>query len=111
MRPASSTSLTVPSGWTVRATATGGRRGPGLAVLLGGPAPPISASPPSPARARPGCRPVQPPAGTKAVAVVGDEVDAFVPSGATLRIWASSGGGPWHLESHLTVPIQYGSSS
>lgn len=55
--------------------------------------------------------PGPPPAGTSAVAMVGDEVDAFVPAGATLRIWAATGNGPWHVTSDVTVPIQYGSSS
>ena len=51
------------------------------------------------------------PTGTTAVAVVGGETDAFVPSGSHLRVWADEGTGPWHVIAHVTVPIQYGSSS
>ena len=106
-----STPLTVPTGWTVHATATGGDGGSGLAVLLRGPSASdvrlTTVAGPGQAWSSPG----PPPAGTSAVAMVGDEVDAFVPSGADLRIWAATGGGPWHVTSDLTVPIQYGSSS
>ena len=103
--------LTVPTGWTVQATATGGNAGPGLAVLLRGPAASdvrlTTVAGPGGAWSSPG----PPPAGTSAVATVGDEVDAFVPAGAELRIWAATGSGPWHRTADLIVPIQYGSSS
>ncbi len=103
--------LTVPTGWAVQATATGGDGGPGLAVLLRGPTVTdvrlTTVAGPGQAWTSPG----PPPAGSSAVAMVGDEVDAFVPAGAALRVWAATGSGPWHLSSDVTVPIQYGSSS
>jgi hypothetical protein len=104
--------LTVPSGWAVRATATGGGAGgQGLAVLLGSTS---SAALRLTGVSGPG-QPWQsyatPPAGTTAVALVGDEADAFVPAGSALHVWAAAGTGPWRQVAHLTVPIQYGSSS
>ena len=109
-----SSPLTVPSGWSVRGTATGGAGGTGnqgIAVLLGSSS---SSSLRVTGVAGPG-RPwvpyATPPAGTTAVALVGDEVDAFVPASSTLHVWAANGTGPWHQVAHLTVPIQYGSSS
>ena len=108
---AQSSPLTVQSGWAVRATATGGSGGLGVAVLLG------TAS----ARGlrlagvagpgQPWVSYATPPSGTTAVALVGDEVDAFVPAGSTLHVWAATGTGPWRQVDQLTVPIQYGSSS
>ncbi len=94
----------------MRSTATGGAGGPGLAVLLGGPSASdlrlTTVAGPGQAWVSNG----PPPAGTRGVATVGDEVDAFVPSGVKLRIWAATGAGPWHVTADLTVPIQYGSS-
>ena len=52
-----------------------------------------------------------PPAGTTAVAGIGDETDAFVPSGSHLAVWTTSPGATsWVPVARLTVPIQYGSS-
>jgi hypothetical protein len=53
-----------------------------------------------------------PPAGTDAVATVGTETDAFVPSGSRLAVWAwSPTSSAWRRTALITVPIQYGSSS
>ena len=90
---AQSSPLTVQSGWAVRATARGLR----LAGVAGPGQPWVSYA--------------TPPSGTTAVALVGDEVDAFVPAGSTLHVWAATGTGPWRQVDQLTVPIQYGSSS
>jgi hypothetical protein len=106
-----SSPLTVPSGWAVRSTATGGAGGQGLAVLLGatgtGSLRLMGVAGPG----RPWVPYATPPAGTTSVALVGDEVDAFVPAGSTLHVWAATGAGTWHQVARLTVPIQYGSSS
>jgi hypothetical protein len=100
---------TVPAGWTLESTMVGdGQRG--VTVLLasgirrrieqvagGG-----SAWTTLPSA----------PAGTDAVATVGDETDAFVPSGSRLAVWAWSPTSPtWSRTAVITVPIQYGSSS
>jgi hypothetical protein len=104
--------LSVPSGWSIRATAVGGGAGGGLTVLLGaasgaglrvesvvGPGQPWVETP-------------APPAGTTAVAAVGTETDAFVPSGSHLTIWTTTAGASaWNRAAHMTIPIQYGSSS
>ncbi len=106
-----SSPLTVPSGSAVRATATGGAGGQGLAVLLGAAAPGSLRLTGVAGPGQPWVPYATPPAGTTAVALVGDEVDAFVPAGSSLHVWAATGTGPWHQVAHLTVPIQYGSSS
>jgi len=104
-----STRLTIPSGWTVWASATGGGSGRGIAVLLG-----------SGSRRRivtvagPGAGWVtvpSPPSGTGAVATVGTETDAFVVSGSGLSVWALTPGSAWSRTQTATVPIPYGSSS
>ncbi len=52
-----------------------------------------------------------PPDGTAAVAAVGTDTDAFVPSGSQLTVWSTSPGAPsWTRVSRQSVPIQYGSS-
>jgi len=52
-----------------------------------------------------------PPTGTTALAALGAEVDAFVPSGSRLTVWSTAVGGlAWVRGSSQTVPIQYGSS-
>ena len=105
-----STPLTVPSGWTVKATATGGGAGQGMAVLLGsgnrrqveyvaGPATHWATLPNSPP-------------GTSGVAWIGKEIDTFVASGSRLGVWASTPPqASWHLAVSITVPVPYGSSS
>jgi hypothetical protein len=103
--------LAVPAGWSVRATATGGGSGTGLTVLLGddsGPGLRVEsvAGPDQGWVVSP-----RPPVGTSAVATVGGETDAFVPSRSHLTIWATSPGSTvWSRSAQLTVPIQYGSS-
>lgn len=104
--------LAVPTGWSIRATAVGGGTGAGLVVLLG------SASGTElkiDSVAGPGQAWVEtpaPPTGTTAIAAVGTETDAFVPSGSHLVIWATTtGSSTWTRVAHKTVPIQYGSSS
>jgi hypothetical protein len=108
---AASAHLAVPSGWSVLASAVGGGSGRSVTVLLGadGGGPLRVAS-----IAGPGARwatLATPPAGTTAVAAVGSEVDAFVPSGSHLAVWTSSPGlSGWRRVARLGVPIQYGSS-
>jgi hypothetical protein len=104
--------LAVPAGWSVLASATGGGTGESLTVLLGaGDGGPVRLE----SVAGPGARwttLATPPAGTGAVAALGSEVDAFVPDGSHLGIWALTPGSPtWQRVAGLTVPIQYGSSS
>ena len=106
-----SSPLTVPSGWSVRATATGGAGGQGLAVLLGSASSGGLRLTGVAGPGQPWVPYATPPAGTTAVALVGDEADAFVPAGSTLHVWSAAGTGPWHQMDRLTVPIQYGSSS
>jgi len=105
--------LTVPSGWTVRATATGGAGGSGaqgLAVLLGSRSSSALRLTGVSGPGQPWVSFTTPPSGTTDVALVGGEVDAFVPSGSNLHVWSATGTGSWHEMDRLTVPIQYGSS-
>ena len=102
--------FTVPDGWSVRATAVGGGSGGSVAVLL-------ASDPGSGLRigslAGPGSGWVTTgavPAGTTAIATIGGEVDAFVPSGSDLAVWASTAGSRWKRTGTISVPIQYGSS-
>jgi hypothetical protein len=108
--------LTVPVGWSVRGTAIGGGSGQKVTVLLGSDSGsglrlesvdgPASGTAPSPWVALPA-----PPDGTAAVAAVGTDTDAFVPSGSQLTVWSTSPGAPsWTRVSRQSVPIQYGSS-
>ena len=82
--PSASAPLAVPAGWSVRATAVGGGGGSSVAVLLAsGSGPGLRIG----TLAGPGSGWVTAgtvPAGTTAVATVGGETDAFVPSGSTL---------------------------
>jgi len=104
--------LSVPSGWSVRATAVGGDAGAGLTVLLGADS---GTSLRVESVAGPGqswAQTAAPPAGTTAVAMVGAETDAFVPTGSHLVIWTTTTGtAGWSRAAQMTVPIQYGSSS
>jgi hypothetical protein len=104
------TSFPVPPGWSIRATATGGGSGQGLAVLLG-----------SGARRRvdvvagPGASWTTPPPAPKdasGVSVAGTEVDAFVAAGSHLAVWSwTEGASSWRRTASITVPVPYGSSS
>ncbi len=109
--------LPLPAGWSLRATSVGGGAdGRGATVLLGarsgrglrieGTDAPAGGSAGTWSPASP------PPTGTTAVAAVGTETDAFVPSGSHLTVWTTSSGVPgWTRAAGLAVPIQYGSSS
>jgi hypothetical protein len=102
--------LSVPTGWTVKATATGGGAGQGVAVLLGsgdqrrveevtGPGASWSSVP-------------DPPRGTSGVSEVGTEIDTFVVTGSDLAVWTwSPGSVDWHRTAKIVVPVPYGSSS
>jgi hypothetical protein len=105
-----SPALPVPTGWTVKATATGGGTGQGVVVLLGsgdqhrvedvtGPgAPWVTVA--------------KPPPGVDGVSDVGAEIDAFVVTGSRLATWAwTPGSVGWHRTASITVPVPYGSSS
>jgi hypothetical protein len=105
----SRTSFAVPSGWSIKATATGGGSGQGLAVLLGsgerrrvetvsGPGASWSSLPA--------------PRGASAVSAVGSEFDTFVVSGSHLAVWTwTPGATAWSRTASITVPVPYGSSS
>ncbi len=107
---AGSATLPVPAGWSVKATATGGGSGEGLAVLLGsgrtrrvevvaGPDASWVTLPPAPR-------------GASAVSDVGTEVDTFVVAGSHLAVWTGDAGAAgWGRSASITVPVPYGSSS
>jgi hypothetical protein len=108
---AGSSTLSIPAGWSVKATATGGGSGQGLAVLLGsgearrvevvaGPGASWVTLPPAPR-------------GASAVSDVGTEVDTFVVAASHLTVWAGgdSAAGGWRRAASITVPVPYGSSS
>lgn len=101
--------LTLPKGWTVSATATGGgNTGRGISVLLDsgvhrrivsltGPGAPWVT--------------LVPPADTEATVTIGSETDAFVVAKSHLTIWASAPGMTgWSRVQSTTVPVPYGSS-
>jgi hypothetical protein len=104
-----SRALPVPKGWTVRATATGGGAGQGVAVLLGsgqqrrvdevtGPGTPWVTV-------------ADPPPGASGVSDVGTEIDTFVVTGSNLAIWAwTPGSVDWRRTATIVVPVPYGSS-
>jgi hypothetical protein len=104
------TRFSVPTGWSAKATATGGDSGQGLAVLMGsgarrsvvmitGPGASWTVLPPAPR-------------GASGVSVDGTEVDAFVVTGSHLAVWAwIPGGTGWAQTASISVPVPYGSSS
>lgn len=104
------TAFSVPAGWSVKATATGGDSGQGLAVLLGsgserrvevisGPGASWTALPPAPQ-------------GASGVSADGAEVDTFVVTGSHLGVWAwTPGATGWTRTASIAVPVPYGSSS
>jgi hypothetical protein len=104
-----SRALPVPTGWTVKATATGGGAGQGVAVLLGsGDQRRVEQV------AGPGTRWVtvaDPPRGAGGVSDVGTEIDTFVVTGSHLAVWAwTPGSVGWHRTATIVVPVPYGSS-
>jgi hypothetical protein len=100
----------VPSGWSVKATATGGGAGQGLAVLLGSGVArrvEVIAGPGASWTTLPSA-----PRGASGVATDGAEVDAFVVTGSHLAVWAwTAGATGWRRTASITVPVPYGSSS
>ncbi len=108
---AGSAPLAVPTGWSVRATSVGGGNGQGVTVLLGSNSGPTLRVESVAGPGRPWVELATPPAGTTAVADIGDGTYAFVPSGSHLAIWSTSPeSSSWVRSSRITVPIQYGSS-
>jgi hypothetical protein len=107
---AGSATLSIPAGWSVKATATGGGSGQGLAVLLGsgdtrrvevvaGPGASWVTLPPAPK-------------GASGVSDVGTEVDTFVVASSDLAVWAwSEDAADWSHTASITVPVPYSSSS
>jgi hypothetical protein len=102
--------VSVPAGWSVKATATGGGVDQGFAVLLG-----------SGERRRveviagSGSTwttiPLAPP-GAGGVSDLATEVDTFVATGSRLAVWGwTSGAASWHRIASINVPVPYGSSS
>jgi hypothetical protein len=106
-----STPLSVPNGWSIRATAVGGGTGAGLTVLLGADSGSALRVESVGGPGQPWVQTAAPPSGTTAVAAVGTETDAFVPTGSQLAIWTTTPAGGWIRAARMTVPIQYGSSS
>jgi hypothetical protein len=105
-----SATLSIPAGWSVKATATGGGSGQGFAVLLGsGDKRRVEAV------SGPGASWVtlpQAPQGASGVADVGAEVDTFVVASSDLAVWAwSNGAAGWSRTAKMSVPVPYGSSS
>jgi hypothetical protein len=104
------TPFSVPAGWRVTATATGGASGQGLAVLLGsgverrvemitGPGASWTTLPSAPRDA-------------SGVSADGAEVDTFVVTGSHLAVWAwTPGATGWTRTASISVPVPYGSSS
>jgi hypothetical protein len=100
----------VPPGWSVKATATGGEAGQGLAVLMG-----------SGAKRRvevitgPGASWATLPLAAQnasGVSYVGAEIDTFVVTSSRLTVWAwTSGAAGWRRTAVIHVPVPYGSSS
>jgi hypothetical protein len=106
-----SATLTVPSGWSVRATSVGGGSGQAVTVLLGSDSGPALRVESVAGPGLPWVLLTPPPTGSTAVAVIGGGTYAFVPSDSHLAIWGTSSGSPsWVRETEMTVPIQYGSS-
>jgi hypothetical protein len=103
-------SLPVPSGWRVTATATGGGAGQGFAVLLGS-----GSSRRVEVVAGPGSSWIMlPPAprGASGVSDVGGVMDTFVVTGSHLAVWTwTAGAAGWRRAASITVPVPYGSSS
>jgi hypothetical protein len=104
------TPVSVPSGWVVEATATGGGNGQGVAVLLafGDRRRIVTISGPgSRWRSLSGS-----PRSASGVAIVDNEIDTFVVSGSHLAVWASALAVPnWRRTASISVPVPYGSSS
>jgi hypothetical protein len=104
------TPLSVPTGWSVKATATGGGSSQGLAVLLGSGAErrvELISAPGASWTALP-----PPPRGASGVSADGAEVDTFVVTGSHLAVWAwTPGASVWTRTASLSVPVPYGSSS
>jgi hypothetical protein len=103
-------SLSVPTGWSMTASSTGGGSGQGLAVLLGsgagrrvevisGPGASWTTLPPAPR-------------GSSGVSADDAEVDTFVVTGSRLAVWAwTPGATGWNQTASISVPVPYGSSS
>lgn len=104
------TTFSVPAGWSVKATATGGDSGQGLAVLLGSGAErrvEVISGPGASWRTLP-----RAPQGSTGVSADGTEVDTFVVTGSHLAVWAwTPGATGWTRTASITVPVPYGSSS
>jgi hypothetical protein len=102
--------LRVPTGWTMKATGTGGPADQGVAVLLAsgdqrrvedvtGPGVGWTTL-------------ANPPPGASGISDDGSEVDAFVVTGAHLAVWAWTPGSlDWNRTATIVVPVPYGSSS
>jgi hypothetical protein len=105
-----SSPLSIPPGWSLQATSTGGGSGQGLGVLLGsGDQRRLDGI------AGPGLRWTSPPVaprGASGLAEIGRDVDTFVVSTSRLVVWMwrpdESG---WRQAASISVPVPYGSSS
>jgi len=107
---AASARFSIPAGWAVKATATGGGSGQGLAVLLGSGDRRRVAVATGPGT--PWVRLPQAPRSAGGVSGTGAEIDTFVARGSHLAVWAwSEGATGWRRTASITVPVPYGSSS
>jgi hypothetical protein len=105
-----SSTLPVPKGWTVMATATGGGAGQGVAVLLGSKEQRRVEEVTGPGT--PWVTVANPPSAASGVSDVGTEIDTFVVTGSHLAVWAwTPGSVGWRRTATIVVPVPYGSSS
>ncbi len=104
-----SRALSIPKGWTVEATATGGGIGQGVAVLLGSREQRRVEEVAGPGT--PWLTVANSPEGASGVSAVGTEIDTFVVKGSDLAVWAwTPGSVGWRQTATIVVPVPYGSS-
>ena len=104
-----SPALVLSSGWSLLSSGIGGGGGRGVTVLVGSGASRRVETTDGPGQ--PWVQLASVPDGTTAVATIGNETEAFVPSGTSLTVWSTtSGATSWTRVGRQSVPLQYGSS-